>query len=115
MEVSSNVLVTAIAGLLGVGVGFGGLRGIIVRNTLDLIKLETRVDSQEEEHKNKFVPKAECIVTHEAVKTALDNLDKTVKKQQHTQRRFENFALYQLTKDGMSLSDAQTVLENGGR
>jgi hypothetical protein len=45
----------------------------------------------------------------------LDNLDKTVKKQQHTQRRFENFALYQLTKDGMSLSDAQSVLENGGR
>jgi hypothetical protein len=113
MEIS-NALISGIVGLLGVGVGFGALRAIVVRNTSDVKKLRQDIEDQDYEHEKRFVPKSECSITHDGVKNALSDLDESVRKQQNAQRRFENFALYQLTKDGMSLSDAQGVLENGG-
>jgi hypothetical protein len=113
MEISS-ALVSAATGILGVAVTFGALRAYVFRNTADVKKLRKDIEDQDDEHEKKFVPKSECALTHAGVKSALADLDANVTKQQNAQRRFENFALYQLTKDGMSLSDAQGVLENGG-
>jgi hypothetical protein len=113
MEISST-LISAASGILGVAVAFGGLKALVGRNTKDVNRLQQDIDTLDDEHEKRFVPKSECTLTHEGVKSAMSDLDESVKKQRNAQRRFENFALYQLTKDGMSLSEAQGVLENGG-
>ena len=98
MEISS-VLIAVVAGVAGVATVWGVLRARVGRNTSDIKKL---------------VPKAECEIRHDGIKESLDSLGNVVNKQQSASRQFRNFALYQLTKDGVSLADAKDIMENGG-
>jgi hypothetical protein len=115
MEITS-AMISAATGILGVAVGFGALRAIVARNTFDLKQMLKRMNCFDKKNAEKFVPRTECVLIHDKVTEALSDLEEHVDRQQNITRRLENFALYQLTvKDGMSLSDAQSVLENGGR
>jgi hypothetical protein len=61
----------------------------------------------------KFVPQAECGLRHQQLVNKLETVQSTVIDQQRITRRLLNFAMHQLTSNGMSLAEAQDVLENG--
>lgn len=99
-------IITAIAGIVGVAVAWGTMQTHLKINTKDIESVMDKMDGK--------VSKLECAVKHDNVTSSLSKVGQVVEKQEITTRRLYNFAVYQMTtKDGMSLSEAQDVLENG--
>jgi len=97
-----SFIITGVIGLAGVAAGYGALKITAARNASDI-----------EDVRNTFVPQRECILKHQQLVSKLETVQSTVIDQQRTTRRLVNFAIHQLTTNGMSLAEAQDILENG--
>lgn len=104
-----SFIITAIAGLAGVAAGYGVLQNKTSRNESDIGDVKGLIGDMA----GKFVPQSECALKHDQLVRKLETVQSTVVDQQHITRRLLNFAMHQLTSNGMSLAEAQDVLENG--
>lgn len=104
-----SFIVTGIIGLAGVAAGYGVLQNKTSRNESDIGEVKALISGMS----GKFVPQSECALKHDQLVRKLETVSSTVIDQQRTTQRLLNFAMHQLTSNGMSLAEAQDVLENG--
>jgi hypothetical protein len=108
MDIPSFIIM-GIIGLVGVAAGYGALKSKASRNERDIEEVKETLGDMD----GKFVPQTECALRHDQLVKKLETVQTTVVDQQRTTQRLLNFAMHQLTSNGMSLADAQDVLENG--
>ena len=102
MDIPSFVI-TGLIGLAGVAAGYGALKITSARNASDI-----------QDVRSTFVPQRECTLKHQQLVSKIDKIELAIIDQQRTTRRLGNFAIHQLTTlCGMSLAEAQDILENG--
>lgn len=119
MEFDLKTLLTFFSGLLGVAAGYGALRARALANAKALNKLQKSWNAFHGQGTNPgadpvYIRRTECKETRDRIENSIGALDETVTTQGECIQRLENFARWQLTtKEGLSLSEANDILENG--
>ncbi len=119
MEFDFKTLLTFCSGLLGVAAGYGALRARAAANAKGLEKLKKSWNAFHGQGTNPgaepmYVRRTECKERTDRIESSIGVLDETVTTQAESIQRLENFARWQLTtKEGLSLSEANDILENG--
>jgi len=119
-----QILISAGAGLFGVGVGVGLFRGIIKQIQKDVIQNKTSINIVQDRQRklrgedNGSIPvyaiRKECLSLRESCSV---NIDKTVKLidldlSSHTKsiKSLENFARWSMQREGLKIEEINTIL-----
>ena len=120
MEFGIDTVIKVGSVLLGAGIAWATLKAWVKANTAKVNKIEKSLAAfhgQTTEHPGaqpRYIRRAECEKTSGELKENLSKMAETVTGQANSIERVINHARWQLTtKEGMSLSEANEILENG--
>lgn len=120
MEFSVNILITIIGVLIGAAIAWGALREIVKRHTKQVDKLTKSWNAfhgqstEQPGSEPMYIRRTECEEKSESIVESVEALADTVAVQGSSIERLVNHARWQLTtKEGMSLAEANNILENG--
>jgi hypothetical protein len=118
MEISVGLIVQVIVGLLTVAAAYGALKTKLAQHGRDIGDLKADVNVINGQHapgaEPLFVRRSECSETTRRFEIAHDSLRGAVEIQAASVDRLLNFARWNLTtKEGMTLGQANEILENG--
>ena len=111
-----QALITFGAGLLGVGVGYGGLKEKIKSNSRRILKVEKNWKTLQGGVGNlpTYISRNECETQQVNVRNELGHIKRKVEKCEHAIGGLQNYARYQLNKEGLTLVEINKII-NGGK
>ena len=120
MEYGIDTLIKVGSVLLGAGVAWATLKAWVKSNTAKVNKIEKSLaafhgtTTENPGAQPMYIRRTECEKTSGELKDSLKQISDTVTGQANSIERVINHARWQLTtKEGLSLSEANDILENG--
>lgn len=120
MEFGLNTFITFAGVLIGAGIAWGALKAWVKTNTAKVNKIEKSLaafhgtTTENPGAQPMYIRRSECDKKSGEIQDAVGNLADTVFDQGSSIDRLVNHARWQLTtKENMSLSEANEILENG--